>query len=133
MESILYDYIIQLGGKRKKLKRSTSFDLQKETNFMKAVEIYIHEHSIDIFYEPFKPEYPDSIVPAEVKLRNVNANIEEYLNNIKAVRKMYQNIYDRFKNIIPHVDSLIYRYYIFGYLIGHISLSVSPRIKKEWE
>ena len=41
MESILYDYIIQLGGKRKnlKLKRSISFDLQKEANFMKSIEI----------------------------------------------------------------------------------------------
>ena len=135
MELILNDYIIQLGGKRKnskKLKRSTSFDLQKEANFMKAIEIYIHEHSFDIFFQPLKPESPELIVPAEVKLRNVNAHVEEYLNNIKAVRKMYQNIYDRFKNIIPHTDSLIYRYYIFGYLIGNISLSVSPRIKKEW-
>ena len=59
MDSILNDYIIQLGGKRKKLKRSTSFDLQKETNFMKAVEIYIHEHSFDIFFEPFKPASPE--------------------------------------------------------------------------
>ena len=122
---------MQIKLKIKKLKRSTSFDLQKETNFMKAVEIYIHEHSIDIFWEPLKPSSPKSLISDEIKLRNVEAPVEEYLNNIKAVRKMYKNIYDRFKDIIPHVDSLIYRYYIWGALTN-ISLSVSPRIKKEW-
>lgn len=133
MDSILNDYIIQLGGKRKnlKLKRSISFDLQKEANFMKAIEIYIHEHNIDIFWEPLKPSSPESLISDEIKLRNVEAPVEEYLNNIKAVRKMYKNMYDRFKDIIPHVDSLIYRYYIWRSLTN-ISLSVSPRIKKEW-
>lgn len=107
------------------------FDIQKEANFMKSVENYIEKHGPDMIYALVKPKTKKSIVPKVVELEPVVANKDEYLKKVNVVVEKYSAIYNAFKDKIPHVAAIIYRYEVWGFL-GHISLGVHPNIKKNW-
>jgi hypothetical protein len=107
------------------------FDIQKEANFIKSVENYIDKNGSDMIYALVKPKSKKSIVPKVVELEPVIADKEEYIQKVNKVIEKYSTIYNAFKDKIPHVGSIIYRYEVWGFL-GHISLGVHPTIKKRW-
>lgn len=106
--------------------------MQKEANFMKAVENYKKKYGRDIFSEPLKPKSKKAIVPKEMELEDIkNADIEEYQQKVEESVKKYNTLYEKFKDV-PNIEALIYRYDIWGFL-SNISLSVHPDIKKKWK
>jgi len=108
------------------------FSLQKEANFMKAVENYKKKHGRDIFSEPLKPKSKTAIVPKVMELEDVkNASTEEYKRKVQESVNKHKELYEQFKDV-PNVEALIYRYDVWGFL-GNISLSVHPDVKKKWK
>jgi hypothetical protein len=106
--------------------------LQKEANFMKAVETYMKKHGRDAFYEPIKPKSKKQIFPKVVELEDIkNANVEEYEKKVQESLIKHKTLYEKFKDT-PNVEALIYRYDVLGFL-NNISLSVHPDIKKKWK
>lgn len=105
--------------------------MQKEANFMKAVENYKKKYGRDIFAEPLKPKSKKAIVPKEMELEDIkNADVEEYKQKVEESVKKHKVLYEKFKDV-PNVEALIYRYDVWGFLTS-ISLSVHPDIKKKW-
>jgi hypothetical protein len=106
--------------------------MQKEANFMKAVEKYKDKYGRDIFSEPLKPKTKKAIVPKAMELEDVeNADLEEYNRKVEESVNKHKTLYEKFKDI-PNVKELIYRYDVWGFL-GTISLSVHPEFKKKWK
>lgn len=109
------------------------FSLQKEANLMKAIDMYNKKHGRDFLFANVKPKSKNSIFPKSVELPDVvDADVEEYQQNVQTALKKHEKIYNAFKDRIPNVEALIYRYDYWGYLKGNITLSVHPDIKKRW-
>lgn len=110
------------------------FSLQKEANLMKSIELYKKEHGRDFLFSFVKPKSKKALFPKTVVLPDVDdADVEEYKSQVEKSIKKHSKIYNAFKDIVPNVDALIHRYDYWGYLEGNISLSVNPRIKKQWK
>jgi hypothetical protein len=106
-------------------------DVQKEANFMKGVELYIKEHGRSNFYDVIPPKSKKKLLPASIDLPIFRkADIAEFQENVDKSVEKYKSLYNRFKHV-PHVDFLIYRYDVMGFL-GNISLSVPKRYKQKW-
>ena len=106
--------------------------MQKEANFMKAVEKYKEKHGRDIFSEPLKPKSKKSIIPKVMELEDIkDADVDEYQRKVEESVNKYKTLYEKFKDV-PNVEALIYRYDVWGFL-GTASLSVHPDIKKKWK
>ena len=106
--------------------------MQKEANFMKAVENYKKKYGRDIFSEPLKPKTKNSIIPKGMELEDIkNADLTEYEANVEKSLKKHKTLYEKFRDY-PNVEALIYRYDVWGFL-NNISLSVHPDMKKKWK
>lgn len=109
------------------------FSLQKEANFMKAVQEYKKTHGRDFLYFMVKPKSKKSVFPKSIELPDVkNTDVDEYEKNVEKALKRHPELYEAFKGKFDSVEALIYRYDYWGYLEGNISLSVHPDIKKKW-
>ena len=106
------------------------FSLEKEANFMMALNEYIDKHGYETLLGTDKPKNKTSIVPNTVKLETKEGDVEDYIENVQKVLKKHKKLYERFKNV-PDVEALIYRYDSYG-LLSNISLSVDPELKKKW-
>ncbi len=108
-------------------------DVQKEANLMKAVKLFIQEHGVQEFYKPISPKNKKSFFPKTISLKIFRkADIEEYVEDVHNSVLKHQKLYNFFKRKVPHVEVLIYRYDLLGFL-NNISLSVHPSLKKEWK
>jgi len=113
-------------------KGGNNFDIQKEANFIKSVEIYIKTNGYDRFFEPVEPENKSSLVPKTVKLTNITYNLDEYKNDVKKSIEKFNKLYNRFKDTVPNADILVHRYNVWG-MLNNVSLSVSKKQKLEWK
>lgn len=108
------------------------FSLQKEANFMKAIQEYKKTHGRDFLYAMVKPKSKKAIFPKSVELPDIkDADIEEYQKNVEKALRKHPELYRDFKGKFEGVEALIYRY-DFWEILNNISLSVSPKIKKKW-
>ena len=106
--------------------------MQKEANFMKAVEQYVEKHGSDKLIDIEKPKSRKAIVPRSVDLPKVTgADIDEYIQNVEKSVSKHKKLYEAFKDKVPNVEALIYRYDVWN-LLSNISLSVHPKLKKKW-
>jgi hypothetical protein len=109
------------------------FSIQKEANFMKAVQEYKKVHGRDFLYFMEKPKSKKSVFPKSVELTAVqDADVDEYQANVQKALRKHPELYSAFKGMFAEVEALIYRYDFWGYLDGNISLSVHPNVKKRW-
>ena len=107
------------------------FSLQKEANFTKALKLYVDKHGYNTLTGTDKPKNKKAILPDTVELEDVkDADTEEYLKNVEKALKKHKTLYSKFKDV-PHVEALIYRYHLYGFL-NNSSLSVDPKLKKKW-
>lgn len=109
------------------------FSLQKEANFMKALQEYKKAHGRDFLYFMVKPKSKKAIFPTSIELPVIkDADVDEYERNVEKALKKHPELYADFKDKFDGVEALIYRYDFWGYLEGNISLSVHPDVKKRW-
>jgi hypothetical protein len=107
------------------------FSLQKEANFMAAVEEYRKKYGRDIFSEPLKPKSKKAIVPKAMELEDIRADVDDYTKRVSQSITKHRILYEKFKDV-PNVEAIIYRYDVWGFL-NNISLSVPPSIKRKWK
>jgi len=103
--------------------------MEKEARLMESVRKYIAEHGVDDFYKPVAPKSKTKLFA--VDLPHVkDVDLDEFQTEVAKSVQKHKTLYKRFQDI-SHVDWLIHRYDVLGYLTN-ISLSVSPKLKEEW-